>query len=286
MRSDDEEDLLRLTLSNAGLKDVDLRDFTILAHAGAVRAENARVHAMTNRTLSDTLDRDSLGVCIHVTGGARALTDPNHRRICETIQMLDREPFQVLYHEPLPEVADEPWGTVAWNMERWHRKGFTDWRQKLLTLNMIGAEAVNLKAYDERERLQFSVFGGRYSQVQSAHADEADAKHVWLVESEAINGCLTEFALADLAKAREVEERIFDEFVSTLYGNSARRMLMLLMEHGSRNVEQLLEDRIVRFVDPDPARTLSALRIMSFMNGDESHAYSPTTDGRAFLESA
>lgn len=285
MNNSDDNEFLLQTLIRAGLTSAELSKMRVLAEAGKSRTENERVHASTNQTIFDLLRRNELGRCIHVTGGARALTDPYHRAICEAIQGRDKEPFQVLYHVPENRYAGN-WGVVSWNLERWERKGFSDWREKLLTLNMIGTEAVDLKAYDERESLQFSVFGSRYAQIQSHHPDDADAKYVWLVESENVNGRLAEMADKDLRDAVDIDERAFARFVSALYSNSARRILLLLAEEKNRRRDDVLTDNILSFLDPQPDTTFEALSIMKFFASDETGNLRLTKQGHSFLESS
>ena len=284
MKTKSEKDLLVDTLVQAGVSRADARKAEIISWAADDQKENDRVHAKTNATIFELLHKDELGKCVHVTGGARALTDPYHRQICEGILGKDKGPFRVLYYVP-KDLGTGRWDIVAWNLKRWGAKGFADWRQKLLTLNMIGSRAVDLKAYDERDHIQYSVFGNRYVQVQGKHNEQALAKYVWLIKSENVNGQLTQSADADLHEATEIDERIFRDFVCALFTNTARAMLFKVQAGRGLKREPLVNDRHLSLVDPRPSETLDALCVMGFIAEDPAGGLSITDDGRAFIQS-
>jgi hypothetical protein len=204
--------------------------------------------------------------------------------MCEAIRVEHKEPFRVLYHVP-KDLGGGRWGLVQWNLSRWGAKGFSDWRQKLLTLNMIGSRAVDLKAYDERSRIQYSVFGGRYVLVQGLHEDAALAKYVWLIKSENVNGRLAETAEADLEKASEVDERCFKDFVSVLFSNTARKMLWKMLDVQNSTREQLLDDKNISLVDPHASEKLDALQVMGLVAQSPAGGLNITEDGRSFFQS-
>ncbi len=135
----------------------------------------------------------------------------------------DRGPFKVLYHVH-EDVSPSNWSVVKWNLRRWEGTGFSDWKQKLRTLRMIGNKAVDLKAYDERRNIQYSVFGNKYVQVQGEHNDGAIAKYVWLIRSENVNELLSESGERP-HQIHRVDENAFAEVVSNIFSNSARAIL-------------------------------------------------------------
>ena len=149
---------------------------------------------------------------------------------------------------------------------------------------MIGSRAVDLKAYDERSHFQYSVFGNRYIQVQGDHEDDAQAKYVWLIKSEKVNGQLTEIAEIDLQKASEIDEHRFKDFVTALFTNTARIMLYKIMERKASTRDQLLADKSITFIDPDASEKLAALQVMGFVGEDEIGHLAITSDGRSFLQ--
>lgn len=276
-------DLLIDTLVKAGIPQFDASKAEIISSATSDPTENSRVHAKTNAVLFELLQRNELGRCVHVTGGARALTDPYHRQMCEAIRSEHKEPFQVLYHVP-NDLKGDNWEIVRWNLRHWGLGGFKNWRQKLLTLNMIGSGGVALKAYDERSHIQYSVFGNRYIQIQGKHEDGALAKRVWLIKSEYVNGLLTEIAETDLQKASAVDERNFKNFVTALFTNTARMMLYKILTGEASTQEQLLADENLSFVDPNAAEKLAALRVIDFVNEDAMGHLTISPDGRSFLQ--
>lgn len=276
-----EKDRLVETLVEAGVSRAVARKAEILSWSKDDPRANERVHAATNTLLLDLLRADDVGKCIHVTGGARALTDPFHRQICEEMQTDDKAPFQVLYHVP-DSVARDGWGVVKWNLNNWERKGFLDWKQKLRTLRMIGKKAVDLKAFDERSKIQFSVFGHRYAQVQGQHGDQDPAKYVWLIRSESVNGLLSASAETDLTKSADVDESVFSEVVSTIFSNSARAILKKISSASTISKEDILSDKVIEMIDPNPGVTLEALRVISFVSSNERGKLMLTDDGAEF----
>jgi hypothetical protein len=283
MRAASEKDRLVETLVEAGISRTVARKAEILSWSKDNLHDNVRVHNATNTLLLDLLRKDEVGNCIHVTGGARALTDPFHRQICEAMLNGDRGPFKVLYHVP-EDVSPSNWSVVKWNLRRWEGTGFSDWKQKLRTLRMIGNKAVDLKAYDERRNIQYSVFGNKYVQVQGEHNDGAIAKYVWLIRSENVNELLSENAESDLTKSTDVDENAFAEVVSKIFSNSARAILKKVSSSKSINKDEMLSNKIFNMIDPDPGATLDALRVISFVVSDESGNLKLTDDGAEFFK--
>ena len=277
-----EKDLLVDTLVDAGISRAMARRAEILSWSKDDPRANERVHTVTNTLLLELLRKDEVGKCIHVTGGARALTDPFHRQICEAMLTDDKGPFQVLYHVP-ETVSRDDWDVVRWNLKTWEKKGFFDWKQKLRTLRMIGKKAVDLRAFDERSRFQYSVFGHRYVQVQGEHGDEARAKYVWLIRSESVNEFLSASAEADLSQSVDVNENAFTEVVSTIFSNSARAILKKISTANAIVKEDILADKIFSVIDPNPEGTLSALSLISFVSSDEHGKLKLTDDGVEFF---
>lgn len=117
-----EKDRLVDTLVEAGVSRTVARKAEILSWSKDDPRANERVHTATNTLLLELLRKDEVGKCIHVTGGARALTDPFHRQICEAMLTDDKGPFQVLYHVP-DTVSRNDWDVVKWNLRTWEKKG-------------------------------------------------------------------------------------------------------------------------------------------------------------------
>lgn len=278
------EALLVETLTQAGVAESDAKKAKVISWSGENELENSRVHSDTNATIFRLLQRNELGKCVHVTGGARALTDPYHRQMCEAIREDHQQPFQVLYHVP-KGLSDGDWQVVNWNLHQWGQKGFSDWQQKLLTLDMIGKRAVKLKSYDERSRIQYSVFGNRYIQVQGRHEDTALAKYIWLIESENINGSLAASADQDLENASDIDETIFSGFVAALFTSTARRLMLKLLNKPNVTKEALLDDKSILAIDPSASQKLSALEIMGFITKSETGQLTVSKDGQSFLRS-
>ncbi|MEQ1952654.1 hypothetical protein [Mesorhizobium sp. CN2-181] len=277
------DSLLLETLEQAGISAPLARQAKILNSSSANSEDNERVHRNTNTIIFELLRNDELGTCIHVTGGARALTDPFHRRICEAMLGENKQPFQVLYHVPSDRMGS-PWDLVSWNLEQWEAKGLHRWQQKLLTIDMIGRRGVDLKGQEAQTGIQYSVFGDRYVQLQAKHSDTALAKPIWLLESENINGILREQAQIALDDATEIDEGHFHDFVGTLHSNLARAFLAMIGRTPGIDKDGLLADRRFYTTTLNPEITLDALCRMAFVLPSEHSGLTLTDSGRSFFQ--
>ena len=276
------ETALRDTLSQAGVPDHVAMRYTVLDSSGSDAGGNARVHASTNTKIMNALRDDELGSCIHVTGGARALTDPFHRQICEAMLGEGKDPFRVLYHLPA-DAFEKPFDVVAHTLSLWKARGFDRWEQRLLTIDMIGRKAVDLKGRADEMGIQYSIFGHRFVQLQAAHKDGANTKAVWLIEAEGIHDFLRENAEGALSGATEVDEDAFKDFNAALHSNIARAMMKRIS--GQRNIDQdgLLSDERFWMFPESPLDTLEALALMEFITIDPAKCLDLTTAGHDFL---
>lgn len=270
-------------------KTLDLADFSAGAHkidvlgaSEANRAGNERVHRMTNDLILDLIDRNSLGRCIHITGDARALTDPFHRDLCTLMQRRKDKSFEVLYQLP-PERLEDPIGTVEWNLERWTSKASLSWRDKFLSINAIGNGAVDMMASRHTDKLQFSVFGDRYVQLQGRHHTDAKTKMVWLLDAPRLNEHLVERAENILSRAADVRESWFSSFALKLNGILSTYILRLAASTPGIDREGLLGDPNLDIMPDDPGEVLRVLRAMSLLTEAPDGRLAVTDAGRDFM---
>jgi hypothetical protein len=283
MRQSATADELLETLEQAGVPLALARKAKVLDSSNADTKANQRVHTTTNTLIMDLLRKNELGNCVHVTGGARALTDPFHRQVCEAMLGEDKEPFRVLYYVP-QERLNDPLEVVFWNLKQWRAKGFNNWRQQVLTIDMIGRRAVDMKGWENPGGIQYSVFGDRYAQIQGQHAHDAIAKPVWLLESENVNGILQEHATIALTQAIEIDESSFHDFVATLHSNIARAMLLAIGRNAGIDRDVLLSDHRFWISTTAPQDTLKVLCSMAFVKTDHSNGLHFTEAGQSFVQ--
>jgi len=242
--------------------------------------QNKRVYDATNRLLLDLLRSNELGICIHITGEMRALTDPFHRQVCEEMQRRVERCFDVLYQIPRDRLYKAA-SIVGWNLSRWAKGHQRRWEEDLRTIDVIARRSVELFAYDTLDIVQYSVFGNKYVLLQEKHQERPRSKRVWLLESEQLNILLTERSRAYLRSATEIDEGLFHEFVTNVSGIAAHRYLKRL-DHASVDRESLLADRFVQYYVEEPQDVLDALIVMGFVHRrKERLSISPT--GRQFL---
>lgn len=275
---------LNATLEKAGVGASLLGGLEILSSSGADTAGNETVHLATNDKIEQALADDSLGVCIHVTGGARALTDPIHRSVCTAIVGRGNDPFTVLYKVPVEKRSSRN-RIVEWNLRQWGQKGFKNWRERFQAIDLVGHRSVDLKAYDAIHEIQFSVFGNQFIQIQGEHSEAAKSKPVWLIRSAKINQALTEQALKASSKSADIDESLFREFSLDLHSLLSRYLLRKVTSTPGIDRDGLLGDPNLMDAIGDPSEMLDSLCVMDFIVQDQTSTLKVTEQGREFLSS-
>lgn len=283
MADKSDEQALISTLKLAGIANPKLDKIRTLEFSRANKKENKRVHDATNRLILDLLESEDLGTCIHVTGEMRALADPFHRQVCEEMRRRDKGSFHVLYHLPTDRHQNAA-ALVQWNLSRWAAGRTRRWDEELRTIDVIGNRSVDLLAYDTLQEIQYSVFGKKYVLLQEKHPDTSVSKRVWLLESDDINGHLSERARTFIDNAVNIDEGMFREFAVNLSGVAARRCLSKL-EKGALEKDRVLSDPLVSDFARDPQGSVDALKVMEFVKEDRAGRLHITPSGRKFLNS-
>ncbi len=272
---------LAQTLEHVGLTP-DQAKVTVLGSSAAAPKENSRIHRQTNDLILELLQRGTIGRCIHVTGDASALADPFHRELCSLMRRRGDDLFDVIYRLP-PDRDVDPIAAVEWNLERWSAKGQNTWREKFLSLNTISSRAVDLMALDHNDEIQFSVFGGKYVQLQAKHKAEAKSKPVWLLESSRLNERLTERAETLVGKARNVDESWFTSFVLHLNCVLASYILKRVLRQAGIDRNGLLGDPNLDVAPESPTEVMRVLKAMGLMTERPDGVLDVTSPGRDFL---
>lgn len=270
------------TLEHAGVSRSSLANLHVLDFSDRNKKRNRLVHESTNRLLLDLVNSNDVGTCIHVTGEMRAITDPLHRQICETISLRRGEGFDILYNLP-PDLAAHVFATVGWNLDNWNKKSPGGWEERLSAIDLVANGGVDLFAYDTSDLIQYSVFGHRYILLQEKHSAAASSKRVWLLDSPKIHDVLAGKAEQILDLAIDVDETHFKTFTLNLSGVAARRYLKRLQHAGALSRDVLLDDRLVQEFAPDPVAPLDALSMMEFVQAAGDRLYRITPSGEEFL---
>jgi hypothetical protein len=270
------------TLEQAGVSRSSSAKLRVLDFSARNKKRNQLVHESTNRLLLDLVASNDVGTCIHVTGEMRAITDPLHRQICETISLRRGEGFDILYNLP-PDRAADVFGTVSWNLDNWNKKSPGRWEERLSAIDLVANGGVDLFAYDTSDLIQYSVFGHRYILLQEKHSAVAESKRVWLLDSQKVHDVLANKAERILDLAVDVDEMHFKTFTLNLSGVAARRFLKRLQHTGALSQDVLMDDRLVQELAPDPVGPLNALSMMKFVEAARDGLYHITPAGEEFL---
>jgi hypothetical protein len=273
---------LAKTLEQAGIRGIHPGKVAWLAYGEADEAENKKVHRRTNEILLDLLASGEFGTCIHVTGEMRALLDPFHRQVCSEMYRRSGSYFSVLYDVPEQHRKDRD-SIIKWNLTRWSAKGDHKWDEQLRTLDVIGERAVELRAHNTLNEIQYSVFGNKFILLQEKHHDTAPAKRLWLLESEELNQALTERGEALLRSAINIDENWYRSFLISLSGLTSRLVLKSLADYGKQHVEQLLNSKVISQFDSAPLSSVGALRAARFVRNEPHGGLQITAPGREYL---
>jgi hypothetical protein len=276
-----EKEALSFTLKLANIS-LSLSKIIIVDASQSDPTQNKRVRDKTNRLLLDLLRKNDVGVCIHVTGEMRALTDPFHRHICEEMRRRNEQLFYVLYKIPQDRISRSV-SAVGWNLSRWATGQRRNWEEELRTIDVIAKRSVDLFAYNtlDLDTIQYSVFGNKYVLLQEKHRDRVKSKRVWLLESEQLNDLLTDRGQSLLRDAMEIKTTLFCEFAGNVGGIPARRYLRMLKETNLETTE-LLSDSFVRYYIEKPQDILDTLKVMGFIRQLKERVCI-TPSGRQFL---
>jgi|GEM_PF-6882308 hypothetical protein len=280
MAKNDSNKKLEQTLESVGINS---KLPTIISH-GYSREDIKNTHRETNNLIQESLKKNSLGECIHITGEMRALTDPFHRYICEEINQQEKNVFRVVYNIPEENMKNST-SILKWNLESWASdKSDRKWYEELRTIYAIANRSVNLYALDTSDEIQYSVFGNKYILLQEKHKDRAKNKHTWLLESELVNSFLTARANELIKKAKDVDEGNYRRFTKNISGITSKRFLSILREGNNVSIENLLLDEIANDFTDSPEEIIESLIIMGFVKSENNDLTQLTEAGREFIK--
>jgi hypothetical protein len=272
---------LSRTLEQAGLENIEAEKIKWLAFGDVDVEQNEKVHRATNDLLFKLLVDGETGRCIHVTGEMRALLDPFHRELCAQMFKQSGKSFSVLYNLPKDRRGDRN-SAIGWSLRKWSEKGTRDWQEYLRTFDVIAERAVDIRASNSEDEIQYSVFGNKYILLQEKHIDAAKAKRVWLLESQKLNEALTERGERLLIQSMDIDERWYRSFVSSLGGLGARLILRRLAD-GRALAGEELDDGKMREFGASALESADALKTMGFARTDKKGRWTISPRGKEYL---
>jgi hypothetical protein len=282
MEKADETALIQ-TLEHAGVSRADSSGVKLLEFGGPNGPDNDAVHFATNEKILGLINEGKLVRCLHVTGEMRALADPFHRRVCSEIRKRTGTKVSVVYNLPKDQ-RNTALGIAKWNADRWRA---TPWADRLSALNLIGENIVDAFSYDTEDKIQFTVFGTRYVQLQEKHADlgrdgQPRNKRVWLLESEYLHEALLASAQKIFKQGSEIPDALYKQVLVSLLGATSREIIRRLLTAENKVDCRVVVDDSLRYFDDAALEHLAALKVMGFIKSDASDALELTDIGRQY----
>jgi hypothetical protein len=208
------DEYLLVTLGELGFTpgDVESVGLRVLHHSDPQSAKMARTYQFVNDHL-EGLVKGRPGMRIrHVTGEARALLDPAHRRVlrhtarrgdCGTLLChfkFERAPTALQF-------VREQHG--HWNCETWV--------DIIDLLSLAAAKEVCIRVLQQAEPIHFSLFGDSLVLMQDKHTHPTVEKRVWFVESSALVEHLTPRVAKLWEDALPIPVLTFDDALNQLH---------------------------------------------------------------------
>ena len=165
-----------------------------------------------NRILAQVLETRPLDVR-HVTGEARALADPAHRRVLRAIaQHRQRAELACFF---AVDVSADAWEFVSSEREHW---GPVQWFDLIDMLALAAEGTVDVYRMREQAPVHFSVFGGEYVLLQSVHTHPSEDKWVWFIRSRGFADRLAPRLDGAFEGATRLDAGSFDDVLDWLHG--------------------------------------------------------------------
>jgi hypothetical protein len=151
-------------------------DWMTVAQAAPDPRQAAGVYAAVNDRLASIVERGPLPIH-HITGEARALVDPAHRRVLRADHAHGAEARLACWFESNELSA---WEFVGGEHGHWRGLEWVD----LIDILALGAyEVIRICRLDEPAETHFSIFGDDLVLLQQPHDHPQLAKWVWFVQS-------------------------------------------------------------------------------------------------------
>lgn len=175
--------LADLGFSLGDMKGVGLR---VLHQATPESAMMAETYQFVNDSLSDLVRRRSVMRIHHVTGEARALLDPAHRRVLRRAAS-SGEPGRLLCSFTV-EGTPTARNFVTQQHIHWDSASWVDFVD---LLSLAAASDVFVRVLEQPEPIHFSLFGDDFVLLQDRHHHPTAEKRVWFIRSAALAEHLT-----------------------------------------------------------------------------------------------
>lgn len=172
----DSEEALSRTLRTLGIDET--LDREVLAFSPPDLAVNGNTYAAVNDDLGRLVAGGPVEVT-HVTGEARALVDPAHRRVLRRVR--ERGDRATLGCHFMPDHGKvDAWGFLAKQRHHWER---AQWYDIVDVLSLIAEGAVDVRVMRAPAPVHFSLFADDRVLMQDEHHHPTKKKWVWYLSS-------------------------------------------------------------------------------------------------------
>jgi hypothetical protein len=169
------------------------------------------VYERVNQHLASALKRAPFSIR-HVTGEARVLVDPAHRRILrDAHEKGERSAVACFFETAGPPTA---WDFVALQHRDW---GLYKWLDLVDLLELAARQVICISKLPQAEDVHFSVFGDSLVLLQEPHHHSTHKKWVWYIESPMFADLLRERLEQLFARTVAIEPRSFDQLLDWLH---------------------------------------------------------------------
>jgi hypothetical protein len=247
----------------------------VLAAAPPEKLAMGKAYQQVNDELESLLRSGPLWLR-HVTGEARALIDPAHRRILRWAAAMG-QPGELGCHF---EWEGKATALDFLGQQRGHW-GPASWIDLIDIIGLLAQGVVSLYLLIKPQDIHFSVFGQRHVLLQDRHHHPTEKKWVWFIECPRLAEHLSLLVDSLFGKARRISASSFDSLLSDLYSYETVELARML----SRIGELILAEQPG---SPEERRRLKTLSSMGFVAGRSGSSgrliYSLTNSGAEWLD--
>jgi hypothetical protein len=246
----------------------------LVATAEADPIQMALTYDKVNDTLLQILAQQPMEQCMHVTGEARAISDPKHRRVCREVHNKGH----------ICQIAGFLDGAINLNgaeLMRWNQINWQEvsWQNHLDAFALFGNGEAVMFLSDRLAEIHFSLFDDQYVLLQAEHEHPKSTKQVWFLQSAELNQYLQPTVEKLMEASKPVDPRLFSDFNLSLSTDEALCALYELAEKG-----EIPKSDFLPLLGESGDRSLidSNLRAIKFINSDDTRVRI-TSEGQEYL---
>jgi hypothetical protein len=180
----------------------------------------------------------------HITGEARVLVDPHHRKVIDANHKMGGLTRIACRQPPGSEEIEDARSFIAAQKHRWHSM---TWMDLIDVVSLAATGRVGMFVLARPADIHYSVYGSDRVLLQENHPHPSEQKRVWYIRSRAIASELAERTAANFESATPIPPQSFDGLRRWLFSKE-----LLPLVGATELTEELLSligDRIDDLVD-------------------------------------